>query len=207
MSVWSSIYNMSKQAAQQKASPRERILEVATDLFYNQGYRATGINEVIEKSGVAKATFYNHFPSKDDLCHASLEILSERELNFVDSLISAAKTPEQRFMAVAESLDTWAKDTNYRGCAFINIAAEIPDEKSPLRKVGTRLYDGIRSRIEHLTEELIASDKTRYGHLDTKKVTQEYFMAFASSTALIGIYHAIWPAEQALNVVKHLISR
>jgi len=198
---------MSKQALKTKGSPRERILDVATDLFYNQGYRATGMNEVIEKSEVAKATFYKHFPSKDDLCKASLEILSERELNFVDSLIDAAKTPEERFMAVIESLDTWAKDTHYRGCAFINIAAEIPDEKSPLRKVGTRLYDSIRERIERLTKELIASDREQYRELDAKKVIDEYFMAFASSTGLIGIYHAIWPVEQSVNSVKRLIGK
>ena len=197
---------MNNQASKIKTSPRERILEVATDLFYSQGYRATGINEVIEKSGVAKATFYNHFPSKDDLCKSSLQILSDRELNFIDSYISAAKAPEARFMAVIETLKPWATDTKLRGCAFINIAAEIPDEKSPLRKVGTRLYDEIRLRIERLTEELIASDEKKYGHLDAKKVSQEYFMAFASATGLIGIYHAIWPAEQAENSIKQLIN-
>ena len=109
-------------------------------------------------------------------------------------------------MSVIESLDTWAKDTNYRGCAFINIAAEIPDEKSPLRKVGTRLYDSVRERIERLTKELIASDKKKYGHLDAKKIADEYFLAFASATGLTGIYHAIWPVEQAINTVKRLIS-
>ena len=198
---------MSKPTGTHKSSPRERILEVATDLFYNQGYRATGINEVIEKSGVAKATFYNHFPSKDDLCRASLEILSERELNFVDGLINTAKTPESKFMAVIESLGPWAKDTKFRGCAFLNIAAEIPDKKSPLRKVGTRLYDEIRARIEKLTKELVETDKGKYGHLNEKQVAEEYFMAFASTTGLIGIYHSIWPVEQAVNAVKRLISK
>jgi AcrR family transcriptional regulator len=196
---------MVKQATNLKGTPRDRILEVATDLFYNQGYRATGINEVIEKSEVAKATFYNHFPSKDDLCKASLEILSENELSFIDGLIDKAKTPQDKFMSLIKSLDVWAKDTNYRGCAFINIAAEIPDEKSPLRKVGTRLYDEIRNRIERLTKELIASDKASYGHLDAKTVTDEYFLAFASATGLIGIYHDIWPVKQAVKSVSRLI--
>lgn len=198
---------MSKVAAKNKASPRDRILDVATDLFYRQGYRATGINEVIEKSGVAKATFYNHFPSKDDLCEASLNILCENELMFVDSLINAAKTPEARFMAVIESLKTWAVDTNYRGCAFINIAGEIPNEKSPLRKVGTRLYDEIRARIADLTKELITADKRKYGRLDANKVTDEYFLAFASATGLTGIYHAIWPVEHAIDSVRRLMGK
>ena len=196
---------MSNQAGKLKGSPRDRILEVATDLFYNQGYRATGINEVIEKSEVAKATFYNHFPSKDDLCQASLNVLYENEIKFVDGLIAAAKTPEDRFMAVIQSLKPWAKDTHFRGCAFINIAAEVPETKSPLRKVGTRLYDETRKRIEQITKELIDSDAKKYGHLDIKVVTREYFLAFAGATALTGIYNAIWPIEDAIKSVRSLI--
>lgn len=196
---------MSKQAGKLRGSPRDRILEVATDLFYNHGYRATGINEVIEKSEVAKATFYNHFPSKDDLCAASLNVLLENELHFVDRLIAAAKTPEDRFMAVIESLTPWAKDTHFRGCAFINIAAEIPDAKSPLRKAGTRLYDETRKRVEQVTKQLMDSDVKKYGHLDITAVTREYMLAFSGATALTGIYHAIWPIEDAIKSVKSLI--
>ena len=67
---------MSKAATTRPAGPpEERILAVASELFYRQGYRATGINEVIARSGVAKATFYNHFPSKEDLCLAYLQLI------------------------------------------------------------------------------------------------------------------------------------
>jgi len=77
---------MGKELKQQSGSPAERILDVASDLFYRQGYRATGINEVIKESGVAKATFYNHFPTKDDLCYAYLEGVRVREKAYVDGL-------------------------------------------------------------------------------------------------------------------------
>jgi AcrR family transcriptional regulator len=80
-----------QSAKQSRSLPRERIMSVAADLFYKQGYRATGVNEVIEKSGVAKATFYSHFPSKDDLALAYLRQLKDIEIAHVDNTIWPVK--------------------------------------------------------------------------------------------------------------------
>ena len=184
---------------------RERILEVATDLFYRQGYRATGINEVILKSGVAKATFYSHFPSKDDLGLAYLGQIMESEIVHLNNSIQAAKGPLERFYAVIRSLEPWLRDTRFRGCAFLNMASETPDPKHPLRKVGTRIYDAARSRVETLTEELIASDAGKYGHLDAEELAAGYMVAFTGAVALAELYHAIWPVEDALKTVRRLI--
>lgn len=186
-------------------SAYDRILNVATELFYKQGYRATGINEIIEKSGVAKATFYNHFPSKDELCGASLNWLRTNEINYVENAIATAKGPLDRFMSVLTSLAPWAEGTKFRGCAFMNISAEIPDPTNPLRKVGTRLYDEIRKRVETLAKELIDSNKKKYGHLDTNALANDYMIAFAGAVALAEIYHVIWPIEHAEHVIRRLI--
>lgn len=182
-------------------------MSVATDLFYHQGYRATGINEVIEKSGVAKATFYSHFPSKDDLGLAYLKQVKERESEHVEKCIRAAKGPLARFYAVVRSLEPWLLETKFRGCGFINMAAEIPDPEHPLRKVGREVYDVVRARVETLARELIASDAKKYGHFDAKELTKEYMVAFTGAIALAEIYHAIWPVEDALNSVRRLIGR
>lgn len=198
---------MSKAAKKPAGSAYDRIVNVATDLFYKQGYRATGINEIIEKSGVAKATFYSHFPSKDDLCAASLNWLSNNEINYIENAIASAKGPLNRFLSVITSLADWAKDTEFRGCAFINISAEIPEPTSPLRKVGTRLYDEIRKRVESLAEELIKSDARKYGHLDAKVLANDYMIIFSGAVALTGIYHAIWPIEHAEQTVQRLIGK
>ena len=188
-----------------KLSARDRILEVAMDLFYRQGYRATGINEVIDKSGVAKATFYKHFPSKDDLYEACLEELSEQELTFVDEGINQANGAQARMMSILLGLKLWAQDTEFRGCAFLHAASEIPDPSSRLRKVGTRLYDGIRERAKILAKELVASDKVKYGHLDAEKLAKDYMVAFSGAVALAELYHAIWPIEQAIESIEGLI--
>jgi AcrR family transcriptional regulator len=186
------------------SSARERILEVATDLFYRQGYRATGINEVIDKSGVAKATFYNHFPSKDELYEASLNILSENELRYVDEGINAATEPRERFLSVLKWLKPWATETNFRGCAFLHAATEVPNADSKIRKVGTRLYDSIRLRVERLAEDLVSCDQA-YQHLDAKKLASDYMVAFAGAVSQAEIYHAIWPIEQAIETIERLI--
>lgn len=196
---------MSKVMKKPSGSPRERIMSVASDLFYKQGYRATGVNEVIEKSGVAKATFYSHFPSKDDLGLAYLRQAKDGEIGHIENTIQTAKGPLERFFAVMQSLQPWMLDTGFRGCGFINMVAEIPDSKHPLRKVGRDLYDEVRERVEVLAGELVASNAKKYGHLDVKELTGEYMVAFTGAIALAGLYHALWPVTDAMNTVRRLI--
>lgn len=108
--------------AAQTPGPRERILLTAHDLFYREGIRATGIDRVIAESGVAKVTFYRHFPSKNDLI---FEFLEYRHLQwmawFTDALARYGGGPEALCPALAE----WFADANFRGCAFINSVAEL----------------------------------------------------------------------------------
>lgn len=108
--------------AKQGASPRERILLTAHDLFYRDGIRATGIDRVIAESGVAKVTFYRHFPSKNDLI---CEFLEYRHLQwmawFTDALARHGGGPA----ALCHALTEWFADPNFRGCAFINSVAEL----------------------------------------------------------------------------------
>ena len=188
----------------QLGSPAERILEVASGLFYKQGYRATGINEVIKESGVAKATFYNHFPTKDDLCYAYLKGVSDYELEYLDGFIAAAKGTVNRFLAPLQSLGPWLIDTEYRGCPFLHMVAEIPDHTSPLRRIGSKLYQNVTKRVAQLCEELVASDK-RYAHLDAKQLEQDYMLVFAGAIALAELYHDISPIEQGAATLKRLI--
>lgn len=199
------IADMKGRTTKLSGTPRERILTVAGDLFYRQGYRGTGINEVIQKSGVAKATFYNHFPTKDDLGLAYLRQAMQREVVHVENFIQAANRPLDRFLSVMRSLVPWLEETDFRGCPFINMASEIPDPENALRNVGKATYDYVRARLQTLSEELIASDEARYGHLDARVLTGEYMIALAGALALAEIYHAMWPVENALSTVRRLI--
>jgi AcrR family transcriptional regulator len=197
---------MSKSVKKQSGSPAERILEVASDLFYKQGYRATGINEVIRESGVAKATFYHHFPTKDDLCYAYIKGLSDNELMYMDNFVATSKGALNRFLAPLQSLGPWLIDTKFRGCPFLHMVAEIPDHTSPLRKVGSKLYRDVDKRVHKLCDELIASDK-QYAHLDSAKLCEDYMLIFAGAIALAELYHDISPIEQGVATLKRLIGK
>lgn len=196
-----------KARTQKKPSgaPQERILQVASDLFYRQGYRRTGVNEVIQKSGVAKATFYNHFPTKEDLGVAYLRLELEREITHVESFIQDAGGPLERFLAVIRSLIPWMQETDCRGCPFMNMASEVPDPESPLRAVGKATYDYVRGRLQTLSDELIASDTARYGHLDAGALTGDYMSTLAGAIALAEVYHSIRPIEDAMRSIGRLI--
>lgn len=101
---------------------RARILETASRLFYQHGLRGVGIDRIIAESGVAKMSFYRHFPAKDDLIRAYLEGRHRRWLAGFQARL-AARPPE--LAAVADILLAWAAEPDYRGCAFINAVAEV----------------------------------------------------------------------------------
>lgn len=195
------------QETTKTGTPVERIMNVASELFYKQGYRATGINEVIKKSGVAKATFYNHFPTKDALCKAYLVNGVDRELQKLDDLIKTLKDPVSRFTSIIDFVHPWLIETEFRGCGYLHMVAEEPDARSPLRKEGKRLYDGMRERAERLTHELIESNPELYSHLDVKTVVDGYMIIFGGIIALAEIYHADWPVEHGLKMLHDLIGK
>lgn len=186
-------------------SPRERILVTASDLFANQGYRATGINEVIDKSGVAKATFYNHFPTKDDLCLAYLQERNVFELDAIKAHVTSKRTPRSRLLAVMESVEPWLEANGLRGCGFLNMVAEEPNPQSPLRLEGMHHYQGLLRLIKQLANKLIESDPARYGKLNATMLTNDYMAILTGTVALVEIYHDTWPIRHGTDMVKRLV--
>lgn len=117
------------------ASPaRERILTTAFALFYAHGIRGVGIDRIIDEAGVAKATFYKHFPAKDDLVLAYLDRVDEAWTGQLHAAATAAgPDPSAQLVGAFDALGTACRRDGYRGCAFINAAAENP--------AGSRVHD------------------------------------------------------------------
>jgi AcrR family transcriptional regulator len=190
-----------------QSNARDRILATAADLFYRNGYRATGINEVIEKAGVAKATFYAHFPTKDALCLAYLKERNTEEAQEILDYVAKQKTPLDKFYGVMDSIESWAKRTEYRGCQFINLVPEVPDQGSNLREQGHLHYDWARELVFKLTNKLIDSDKKKYGQLDAKETTEAYMTHLAGAIALAGVYNEVWPIKSGIKAVRRLVKK
>lgn len=106
-------------------SARDRILETAFALFYARGTRAVGVDLIIAESGVAKATFYKHFPAKDELVVAYLDKVDGTWSGQLRSAAEAAgESPSDQLVGMFDALVTACRRDGYRGCAFINTAAE-----------------------------------------------------------------------------------
>ena len=107
------------------SAARERILEAAFALFYARGIRAVGVDLIIAESGVAKATFYKHFPAKDDLVVAYLDKVDGIWTGQLHQAAAAAgPDPVDQLVGMFDALRTSCRREGYRGCAFINAAAE-----------------------------------------------------------------------------------
>lgn len=118
------------------ALTRERIVDAAAELFYAQGLRAVSADKIIERAGITKVTFYRHFPSKDDLIVAYLERRAAWERNIITSLGETAKgDAEETIRLMSQGIGQEACSPGFRGCPFINAAAEYADALHPVRQV------------------------------------------------------------------------
>lgn len=147
------------------AEPRERILATAYGLFMQRGIRDVGVNELIREAGIAKATFYYHFPSKDDLVLAFLE---RREEVFTLGYIVAestrlGRTPEQRLLAIFDVLDEWFQRPDYESCSYIRILFEL-GHGHPLGRAGAEYLAKIRMGIQELAAEAGLRDPEEFAH-------------------------------------------
>ena len=107
------------------SAARDRILDTATRLFYARGLRAVGVDTIIAESGVAKATFYKHFPAKDDLIAAYLDRVDEAWSGQLHAAAeSAGPAPADQLVGLFDALGSACRRDGYRGCGFINAAAE-----------------------------------------------------------------------------------
>lgn len=105
---------------------RERILKTTHDLFYKNGIRATGVNQIIKESGVTKVTLYRHFSSKNNLIRAYLEYRHKLWIEwFVGALKKHHKGNSSFTDSLVETLREWFESDGYRGCAFINAVVEM----------------------------------------------------------------------------------
>ena len=133
---------------------RERILDTAYELFSRRGVRDVGVDEVIASAGVAKATLYRHFPSKDDLVLAFLERREQRWTH--EWLETEAKrrgaTPEEQLLAIFDVFGEWFRRDDFEACAFINVLLEMGTDHSAGKACVGHL-EHIRAIVSGLAEE------------------------------------------------------
>ncbi len=114
-----------------QTSARDRIMETAARLFYQDGFRATGVDKIIAESGVAKMSLYRHFASKDELIAAFLDWRHEFWMQWFIEEVEARFAQRAELSVIAEALGVWFAQEDFRGCAFINVVAEAGSTGNP----------------------------------------------------------------------------
>lgn len=179
---------------------RDKLVDIATELFYDNGVRAIGVDEVVRRAGMAKASLYRWFPAKDDLV---LAVLQQRDDNFWSrwdqnaALHTDARAELDAQLAWIQELAT---REGYRGCAFVNTAAEFSGEQS----------ERIRRRCaehEHELARRLRALTARLGVTDIDRLADQLHIAIVGAFAVGGIYPTGGPAIRLGELAEDLISR
>jgi AcrR family transcriptional regulator len=148
--------NMPAADGAAKRSPRERLLEAASELFYAEGIQSVGIDRVIERAGVAKASLYSTFGSKEELVCAYLNARHEQTLAGLRAAVAATDDPVERLLAVFDAQARLFRTPGFRGCAFAAATAET----SPGGRIDATA-ESYRHDIQTLFAELAADAGAR----------------------------------------------
>lgn len=180
-------------------SARQRILDTAYDLFSRRGVRGVGVDEMVERADIAKATLYRHFPSKDDLVLAFLDL---REQRWTRDWVEAearrrGTTPEQQLLAIFDAFDEWFHRPDFEACSFINTLLEMGGEH-PAGRASIEHLQTIRSVIQELAAEAHLDDPASFAR------SWHILMKGAIVSAAEGDADA---ARRAKEMARHLLDQ
>lgn len=179
---------------------RDRLIDAADRLFYQRGLHV-GINEIVGAAGVAKTSLYLHFSSKDELVAT---YLSSRTATYVALWRQVLERtdglePHARLDAIFDALRLFVQTVGYRGCPFVNAAAELPDSRHPG-------YEGIVEYRRFVREELFASVASDAGVIDVAEFCAQLQVIYDGSLAGAVVENTAAPVDRA-RAIAHSVLR
>lgn len=183
----------------QKQKPvKDRLIETASELFYQNGYNNTGINEVIEKANVAKASLYSHFKTKDALCIA---YLNHKETQFYNKLNVFLKDKQQgkvKVLAIFDFLRELFREPDFKGGWSQNILAEIDKKNTVIKEEIFKNKLNLRNYITDLVSK----------NLETKhpeKLASKLYLLFEGALIESYLQDDSWPIKDAKEISLSLL--
>ena len=178
-----------RPAADRPSVARERLLRTAVEVFYTEGIHDVGVDRILDRAAVTRSTFYRHFPGKEDLVVAYVKAVDAAVRGALERALAGNDDPRRVLAAVAHGLEAELCRPGFRGCAFINAAAEYPDPATPVRRAVQAHRDWLRRTV---TDAL-----RRGGHPDPSRGAL-MFMMLRDGAMISGYLH---DPEQARTVL------
>jgi len=184
-----------------KGNARQRILETAGRLFHENGYCGVGVNQIIEEADTAKATFYQHFPSKEDLCVTWLVGMHEASELSRAAILKSPEDPAMKIDNYFTNLEHFLEESQFRGCPFTNTSSITDACCESIRKQIEGHKISIRNFFRDLSMQFIATERR------AQEVGDEFFLLYSGATMEAQNLKAIWPVHAARRAAKERCDR
>lgn len=133
---------------------QQHILDTASALFYSQGIKATGVDAIVKAAGTTKMSLYKYFPSKDELVLAHLQKSREdMRKQILDGMAARSEAPKEQLLAIFDVFEQLMGTSEFRGCPFINAAAEFAAENNPVQQASAEFYASFRATLVDLAKQ------------------------------------------------------
>lgn len=172
-------------------SPKERIITTTFELFTKQGYNSTGINQIISEANVARASFYQYFRSKEDLCVEFLKIRHDFWFKELHQFISQDKDAKSTIVSSFDFLIYMNQKENFRGCSFLNILSEIPADNVKILNVIQHHKADLRNYFSELLKD--------------KDLADHIYLLFESSIIESQLFRSNELIEKSKKIINQLI--
>lgn len=179
---------------------RARLIEVAADIFNREGYHAAGVDKVIAEAGIAKTTLYRHFPSKDDLIVAALQLTDERFRSGMRRAVEQTSADAyDRLLATFDFLERWISRQAFNGCPFIGATTEFASDGGPIVAEA--------ARHKRLTRDYFAELARAADMSDPEDAADIMNLLHEGATAIAHVTADAAPARKAKELAARLLPR
>lgn len=186
----------------QRPELHQHIITTAGNLFYVQGYNSTGINEIIDKCSIAKATLYSHFKSKEDICVAYLE---HRHGAFMDSLkgyVTRRKAGKNQLLAIFDLLQDMYREENFQGCWGLKTLGEM----SPKQKKILGVIQKQKKELLLYLGEVVGGNIPNLSKAETEKISGGLYLLYESAITESHLFKNDWPIYMAKSIAPSLFT-
>lgn len=186
----------------EKRNLKQQIITTAGDLFYTKGYQTTGVNEIISKANIAKATLYHHFKSKEDICIAYLETKHSLFIASLTSIIDSENTTKSKLLGVFEYLRNVFREEDFGGCWAIKMLGEIPQNDKKIKSI---VLNQKKELLIYLNS-LVQNSVKNASKAEIEQLSNSIYLLYETAITESYLHKSDWPIFQSRNIAQKLIA-
>ncbi len=180
---------------------KNKIIETASFLFYKNGYNSTGINEIISEAGIAKATLYNHFKSKEDICLAYLQFKNINFIQDIENFTTSKPKGKNQILAIFDFLEMFFQDKDFNGCWCIKTVSEIPKDNEIIRNE----IQSQKNSFIALIVKLITNNLENIKEEQVNSLARQIYLLYEGAVGESHLHQENWPITESKNLCSQII--